>query len=190
MTYDLTEGVFFLTNAYKQFTNKPIQDCIKDGFPSSFLRCQNPQATESSINADVSVSEPGRSYLHTTDDLGPVSFPSSYGEYAAVQIGVFCNYAPDDELDDNGNPALHFQHDMSGNFYNATMRNLFTTMPIMMCHAGFHADVAMLILLASVIVMDVCMLMGPTSGWSGTIEYRLLLQFQLPLREKHNCICS
>ena len=47
---------------------------------------------------------------------------------------------------------------MSGNFYNATMRNLFTTMPIMMCHAGFHADVAMLILLASVIVMDVCKL--------------------------------
>ena len=26
------------------------------------------------------------------------------------------------------------------NVYNATMRNLFTTMRIMMCHAGFHAE--------------------------------------------------
>jgi hypothetical protein len=43
------EGVSFLTNAYKQFANKPIQDCIKDGFPSFFLCCQNPQATELSI---------------------------------------------------------------------------------------------------------------------------------------------
>jgi hypothetical protein len=147
----------------------PIQDCIKDGFPSSFLRCQNPQATESSINADVSVSEPGRSYLHATDNLGPVSFPSSYGEYAAVRIGVICNYAPDDELDDNGNPVLHFQREVGENFYNTTMRNLFTTMRIMMCHAGFHADVAMLILLASGVVMkNACMLMGPTSGWLET----------------------
>ena len=38
----------------------------------------------------------------------------------------------------------------------------------------------MMILLASVAVMDVCMLMGPTSGWSESEEYRLLLQFQLP----------
>ena len=51
----------------------------------------------------------------------------------------------------------------------------------MMCHTGFNADVAMLILLASVVVMNnVCMLMGPTSGWSETKEYHLLLQFQLP----------
>ena len=105
---NLTEGVSFLANAYKQFANKPIQDCINGGFPSSFLRCQNSQATESSINADVSTSEPGRSYLQATDGLGPVSFPSSYGEYATVPIGVICNYAPDDELDENGNPALHF----------------------------------------------------------------------------------
>ena len=47
--------------------------------------------------------------MHVTDNLGPVSFPSSYGEYAAVRIGVICNYAPDDELDDNDNPTLHFQ---------------------------------------------------------------------------------
>ena len=180
MTYDLTEGVFFLTNAYKQFTNKPIQDCIKDGFPSSFLRCQNPQATESSINADVSTSEPGRSYLQATDGLGPVSFPSSYGEYADVRIGVICNYAPDDELDDNGNPTLHFQRDTNGNFYNVTMRNLFTTMQTMMTRAGFLPDVAMLILLATVVVMNTCMLLGPTSGWSDTNEYHLLSQLQLP----------
>ena len=77
---NLTEGVSFLINAYKQFANKPIQDCINDGFPSSFLRCQNSHATESSINADVSRSEPERSYFHATDGLGPVSFPSSYGE--------------------------------------------------------------------------------------------------------------
>jgi hypothetical protein len=102
---NLTEGVSFLANAYKQFANEPIQDCIKDEFPSSFLRCQNPQATELSINADVSTSEPGRKYLQATDGLGPVSFPLSYGEYATVQIGVICNYAPDDELDKNGNPT-------------------------------------------------------------------------------------
>jgi hypothetical protein len=49
-----------------------------------------------------------------------------------------------------------------------------------MCHAGFFLDVGMMILLASVAVIDVCMLMGPTSCWSETIEYRLLPQFQLP----------
>jgi hypothetical protein len=53
-------------------------------------------------------------------------------------------------------------------------------MQTMMCLAGFLPDVAMLILLASVIVMDMSMLMGPTSGWSETEEYRLLSQFQLP----------
>ena len=178
---NLTKGVSFLTNAYKQFANKPIQDCINDGFPSSFLRCQNSQATELSINADVSTSEPGRSYLHATDGLGPVSFPSSYGEYADVRIGVICNYAPDDELDDNYvNPTLHFQRDTNGNFYNVTMRNLFSTMQTMMCCAGFFPDVGMMILLASVVVMNVCMLMGPTSGWSKTEEYDYLSQFQLP----------
>ncbi len=178
--YHLTEGVSFLTTAYKQFVNKPIEDCINNGFPSSFLRCRNPQATVSSINADISTSEPGRSYLQATDGLGPASFPSSYGEFADVRIGVIINYAPEDELDKNGNPTLHFQRDVDGNFYNVTMRNLFTTMRMMMCHAGFHADVAMLILLASVVVMDMCMLMGPASGWSDTEEYRLLSQFQLP----------
>jgi len=120
----VTKVVTFLANAYKRFAYKSIQDCIIDGFPSSFLRCQNPQATESSINADVSTSEPGRSYLQATDGVGPVSFPSSYGEYTTVRIGIICNYAPDDELDENGNPTLHFQRDADGNFYNATMRNL------------------------------------------------------------------
>jgi len=177
---NLTEGVSFLTNAYKQFANKPIQDCINDGFPSSFLRCQNSQATESSINADVSTSAPGRSYLQATDGLGPVSLPSSYREYATVRIGVICNYAPDDELDENGNPTMHFQCDAAGNFYTVTMRNLFSTMQTMMCCTGFFPDVGMMILLASVVVMNVGMLMGPTSGWSETEEYDYLLQFQLP----------
>jgi len=148
-----TVGVSFLTNAYKQFAKKTVMECIKDGFPASFLLCQYPQAAESSINADVSVSEPGRKYLHATDGLGPVSLPSSYGEYADVQIGVICNYVPDDELDDNGNPTLHFQRDAAGNFYNVTMDNLFTTMQTMMCRAGFLPDVAMLILLATVVLM-------------------------------------
>ena len=130
---------------------------------------------------DVSTSEPGRSYLQATDGLGPISFPSSYGEYADVLIGVICNYAPEDELDENGNPTLHFQRDAAGNFYNATMRNLFSTMQTMMCHAGFLPDVAMMILLAAVVViMDMCMLMGPTSGWSDTNEYHLLSDLQLP----------
>ena len=74
-----------------------------------------------------------------------------YGEYAAVRIAVFLNYAPDDELDKKGNPTLHFQRDTNGNFYNVTMRNLFTTMQTMMTRAGFLPDVAMLILLASVL---------------------------------------
>ena len=51
-------GVSFLTNTFKQFANKTAMECIKDGFPVSFLCCQHPQAAESSINADVSVSEP------------------------------------------------------------------------------------------------------------------------------------
>jgi hypothetical protein len=34
--------------------------------------------------------------------------------------------------------------------------------------------------MSSVIVMNTCMLMGPTSGWSETEEYRLLSQFQFP----------
>jgi hypothetical protein len=70
-------GVSFLTNAFKQFANKTVMECIQDGFPASFLRCQYqyPQTTESSINANVSVSEPGRKCLHATDGLGPVSFP-------------------------------------------------------------------------------------------------------------------
>ena len=118
--------------------------------------------------------------MQATDGLGPVSLPSSYGEYATVRIGVIYNYAPDDELDENGNPTLHFQRDAAGNFYNVTMRNLFTTMQTMMTRAGFLPYVAMLILLTTVVVMDVCMLMGPTSGWADTKEYHLLWQFQLP----------
>ena len=50
-----------------------------------------------------------------------------------------------------------------------------------MCYSGFYPDVGMMILLASVLVMDACMLMGPTLGWSETEEYDLLSQFQLPL---------
>jgi hypothetical protein len=53
-------------------------------------------------------------------------------------------------------------------------------MQTMMCHAGFLPDVAMLILLATVVVMNTCMLMGPASGWSDTNEYHLLSQLQLP----------
>ena len=53
-------------------------------------------------------------------------------------------------------------------------------MQTMMCCAGFFPDVGMMILLASVVVMDACMLMGPTSGWSKTKEYDYLSQFQLP----------
>jgi len=72
-----TVWVSFLTNTFKQFANKTVMEFIEDGFPASFLRCQYPQAAESSINADVSTSEPGRSYLQATDSLGPISFPSS-----------------------------------------------------------------------------------------------------------------
>jgi hypothetical protein len=112
--------------------------------------------------------------MQATYKLGPVSLPSSLGEYPDVWIAVFLNYAPDDELDKKGNPTSHFQHDVSGKFYNITIRNLFDTMQTMMCLAGFDPYVAMLILLSSVIVMDTCMLMGPTKGWSDTEEYHYL----------------
>ena len=75
--------------------------------------------------------------MHAADKLGPVSFPSSNGEYADVRIVVFLNnYAPDNELDKKGNPTLHFQCDDSGKFYNITIRNLLDTMQTMMCLAG------------------------------------------------------
>ena len=128
--------------------------------------------------------------MHATDGLGPVSFPSSYGEYADVRIGVICNYAPDDELDDNGNPTLHFQRDTNGNFYNVTMRNLFTTMQTMMTRSGFLPGVAMLFLLST----------GRCDGYvhvDGThirlVGYhRISSSFAAPtsLCGKHNCICS
>ena len=174
------EGVSVLMDTFKQFANKNIIECAKDGFPDAFLRCMNPQAAQSSVNDDVSKSEPGRNYMQATDKLGPVPFPSSLGEYPDVRIAVFLNYAPDDELDKKGNPTLHFQRDISGKFYNITIRNLFDTMQTMMCLAGFDPYVAMLILLSSVIVIDTCMLMGPTKGWSKTEEYHYLSQFQLP----------
>jgi len=52
-----------------------------------------------------------------------------------------------------------------------------------MTRSGFLPDVAMMILLATVVVMDMCMLMGPAPGWLDTIEYRLLSQLQLPFAE-------
>ena len=113
------------------------------------------------------------------------------GEYATVRIEVICNYAPDDELDDNGYPALHFWRDAAGNFYNARIRNLFTTMQTMMCRAGFFPDVGMMILLDSVAVMDVCMLMSE-SHIRLVRKQRISSSFAVPtsLSEKHNCICS
>jgi len=68
------EGVSVLMVAFKQFANKPIQDCIKDGFPGVFPRCQNPQAAQSPINDDVSKSEPGRKYLHAKISWVPFLF--------------------------------------------------------------------------------------------------------------------
>ncbi len=50
----------------------------------------------------------------------------------------------------------------------------------MMCLAGFDPYVAMLILLSSVIVINKCMLMGPTKGWSKTEEHHYLSQLQVP----------
>jgi hypothetical protein len=84
--------------------------------------------------------------MQATDKLGPVSFPSSYGEYAAVRIAVFLNYAPDDELDMKVNPTLHFQRDVSGKFYNITIRNLFDSIcsnadPSVFCHCDEYVHV-------------------------------------------------
>jgi hypothetical protein len=47
-------------------------------------------------------------------------------------------------------------------------------MQTVMTRAGFLPDVAMLILLATVVVMDMCMLMGPASGWSDTMDSFLM----------------
>ena len=71
----IKEGVSVLMDAFKQFTNKNIIECTKDGFPDTLFRCMNPQAAQSSINDDVSKSEPGRNYMQATYKLGPVSFP-------------------------------------------------------------------------------------------------------------------
>ena len=71
--------------------------------------------------------------MQATNGMDHVSFPSSYGEYATVQIGIICNYAPDDELDENGYATLHFKRDVAVNFHNASIRNLFCTMQTMMC---------------------------------------------------------
>jgi hypothetical protein len=79
----IKDGVSVLMDAFKQFTNKNIIECAKDGFPGAFLRSVNPQAAQS-INDDVSKSEPGRNYMQATYKLGPVSFPLSYGEYPDV----------------------------------------------------------------------------------------------------------
>ena len=155
---DLKESMSLLTNTYNQF----LQDCIKDRFPPSFLHCQNPVAQELSIKTNVSASEQGRNYLQITNGMGHVSCPYSYREYATVRIGIICNYVPDDELDKNGYPTLHFKRDVAKNFHNASIRNLFCTMQTKMWHAEFHPDVGIMILLASVLVMNVCMLMGPT----------------------------
>jgi len=54
------EGVSVLMDTFKQFANKNIIECVKNGFPDAFLRCMNPQAAQSSVNDDVSKSEPGR----------------------------------------------------------------------------------------------------------------------------------
>jgi hypothetical protein len=59
----LKDGVSVLMDVFKQFANKNIFECIKDGFPDALLRCMNPQAPQSSINDDVSKSEPGRNYM-------------------------------------------------------------------------------------------------------------------------------
>jgi hypothetical protein len=100
---------------------------------------------------------------------------------ATVRIKIICTYAPDDELDKNGNnPTLHFQRDAARNFYNALVRNIFCMMQTMVCHAGFFLDVGMMTLMASVLVMDVCMLMSLMLGWPDTKEYCLISQFQLP----------
>ena len=68
----IKEGVSVLMDAFKQFTNKNIIECAKDGFPDALFRCMNPQAAQSSINDDVSKSEPGRNYMQATYKLGPV----------------------------------------------------------------------------------------------------------------------
>jgi hypothetical protein len=113
LPFHVKEGVSVLMDEFKQFANKNIIECAKDGIPDVFLRCMNPQAAQSSINDDdVSTSEPGRNYMQATYKLGPFSFPSSLGEYPDVRIAVFLNYAPDDELDKKGNPTLHFQRDV------------------------------------------------------------------------------
>jgi len=124
--------------------------------------------------------------LHATDNLGPVSFPSSYGEYAAVRIGVICNYAPDDELDNNGNPALHFQHDVD-NFYNATMRNLLTTNDVshrIPCRCS-NADSSVFCHCDGCVHVD-----GSHIRLVG--NHRTSSSFAVPTSvcKKHNCMCS
>ena len=79
---------------------------------------------------------------------------------------------------------LPFQHDAAKNLYNATMRNLYDTMQTIIR----VMEDSLMILMASAIVINSCMLIGPTTGWSDAVEYDLLLQFQLPFTK--NIICT
>ena len=67
--------VSVLMDAFKQYANKNIFECAKDGFPGSFLCCMNLQAAQSSINDDVSKSEPGRNYSKPQISWVPFLFP-------------------------------------------------------------------------------------------------------------------
>ncbi len=66
-------------------------------------------------------------------------------------------------------------------FYYHMMQNLFDTMKIILCFARFFPDVAEIILLNIVLVMNSTrMLMGPSKGLWGTVKYEYLSQYQLP----------
>jgi hypothetical protein len=54
------DGVSVLMDAFKQYANKNIFECAKDGFPGSFLLCMNPQAAHRpSMTMSLSQSQGG-----------------------------------------------------------------------------------------------------------------------------------
>jgi hypothetical protein len=90
----LKDGVSVLMDVFKQFANKNIFECIKDGFPDALLRCMNPQAPQSSINDDVSKSEPGRNYMKPQINWVTFLFPHHMESMQLYELQSFSIMLP------------------------------------------------------------------------------------------------
>ena len=115
-----------------------------------------------------------------------------WAQYVPCRSNMVCNGFTHGK---NGYPTLHFKCDKARNFYNAFMRNMFCTIQTMMCHARFYPYVGMMILLASALVMYVCVYV---CMYVDVSHIRLVwhqgiwsyFSISTALCKKHNGICS